>query len=701
MRVTLPDALAPGWPMPFGAHPVEGGVHFALWTEHASRVELCLFDAEGTRELRRYPLHADADGVWNGFLVGAADGLVYGYRAHGPYAPEQGHRYNPYKLLLDPWAREIVGRFRWDDVQHGYVQGHPEGARSFDTRDNAAQALKARVTAPLPPLRHPRPRIADADVVLYELHVKGFTRQMPGIPDALRGRYAGLAHPAAIEHFRRLGVTTLCLLPVHHALSERHLVQAGLHNYWGYNTIGFFAADPRLAATANGATAELRAAVEALHAAGLEVILDVVYNHSAEGDELGPTISLRGLDNASWYRLLPDDPSRYVNWSGCGNTLNLHHPRVVQFVLDSLRHWVQEVGVDGFRFDLATVLGRTRTDFDPDGPFLVALRQDPVLSRVRLIAEPWDCGPQGYQVGRFPGRFFDWSDRFRDSVRRYWLPRRGVTRGEFARRFCASSDLFHHGLRRPQASVNFISAHDGRTLADVVAYGVKHNHANGEDNRDGRDDEPADNFGIEGDTTDPLVLDQRRRVRRALLATLLLAQGTPMLLAGDERANSQRGNNNAYCQDNPLGWLDWATGEDDSALVSALLTLRRAEALLRHGQWFAAAGDPERASVRWLHPAGHEMSVQDWHEHDDRALACELREAGAARARLCLVFNPAPNEREFHIDEDWALAFDSSGERLPLDESGIRPDPYLTSTLLAPAHALLVLIRMPDEESPP
>ena len=731
MRTHLPERLLPGRPAPFGAHPVEGGVHFALWSEHATRVELCVFDTEGTRELRRYDLHADEDGVWNGLVPGLGAGLVYGYRAHGPYQPEAGHRFNPHKLLLDPWAREIVGQFRWEGLQHGYIQGHPDGARSFDARDNAAHALKARVCAPLPPLTQPRPRVAAADVVLYEMHVKGFSMQMPGIPDALRGRFAALAHPAAIAHFQRLGVTTLALLPVMHAISEAALVRSGRTNYWGYNTLGFFAGDGRFAGCegtrARGhegteertnastlpsasscpralvpscppdPTTDLRATLETLHAAGIEVILDVVYNHTAEGDELGPTLSFRGLDNAAWYRLLPDDRARYVNWSGCGNTLNLHHPRVVQFVLDSLRHWV-EVGVDGFRFDLASALGRTREAFDPDAPFFVALRQDPVLSQVRLIAEPWDCGPQGYQVGRFPGRFSDWNDRFRDSVRRYWLPR-GCTRGEFARRFLASSDLFHHGLRRPQASVNFIAAHDGRTLADVVSYAVKQNHANGEDNRDGRDDEPADNFGIEGYTTDPLTSLQRRRVRRAMLASVALAQGTPMLLAGDEHGNSQRGNNNAYCQDNPTGWLDWNAEEDDSAFVAALLALRRGEPLLRHPQWFAGAEDTSRARVRWLMPCGREMTLGDWHDSDLRAFACELYPAGEASARLALLFNPAPIEVEFALhDEHWWAVLDSSGERLPLPPAAVGPVPVFVSHLLAPAHALLVLVRKPLTE---
>ncbi|MEZ5469140.1 MAG: glycogen debranching protein GlgX [Lysobacterales bacterium] len=703
MNVRLPDTLLPGRAEPFGAMVCAEGVNFSLWSESATRVELCVFDHSGTRELRRYPLQAEEAGVHCGFLPGLGAGLVYGYRAHGAYAPEQGHRFNPNKLLLDPWAREIVGRFRWRDSHYGYALGHPDGARSFDDQDNAIHALKARVAEPLAPLVGARPRHRVTDLVLYEVHVKGFSMQFPGMPEELRGRYAALAHPLAIAHFHQLGVNTLALMPVHYAISEAALSRGGRVNYWGYNTLGFFSPDPRLGGPGEDPTAliaEFREMVSALHAAGIDVILDVVYNHTAESDELGPTLSFRGLDNANWYRTLADDRSRCENWSGCGNTLNVAHPRVTQFVLDSLRYWVETMGVDGFRFDLATVLGRDDHGFDPHAAFFVALQQDPLLAAVHLIAEPWDIGPNGYQVGRFPGRFLDWNDRFRDSVRRYWLPQssgRGSSRGEFARRFCGSSDLFHHGLRRPQASVNFVSAHDGRTLADVVSYAVKHNQANGEDNRDGRNDEPAHNFGIEGPSTDPQVMLQRRRVRRALLATLFLAQGTPMLLAGDEHGNSQRGNNNAYCQDNPLAWLDWNADEDDSSLVGALLALRQGHALLRHPHWFADAADPQRARVRWLTPAGRDMRVSDWHDADQRAFACEMTPAGADQAELCLMFNPAPQDCEFALSgEGWCLCLDSSGERLPLPSTrpALSAVPVLLPTLLVPAQALLVLARI-------
>jgi glycogen operon protein len=745
MSLRLPAALLPGRPTPFGAHVVDAGINFAVWSDHAVRIELCVFDGDGARELCRYDLDGPEDGVFCGLLPGLGAGLVYGFRAHGPYAPERGHRFNPNKLLLDPYARQIVGKFRLEDVQHGYELGHPAGARSFDGRDNALVALKARVLAPFVAIDWQRPQRRTTDVVLYEAHVKGFSMQLPGLPDELRGSYAALAHPLAIAHFQRLGVTTLSLLPVQQRISEAALVRAGMSNYWGYNTIGFFCADPRLAAAGksgaggrgqgewhsapSGTVAhphdrdtafasdsagplppapcpafltpaeEFRQMVRALHAANIEVVLDVVYNHSAEGSELGPTISFRGLDNASWYRALHGDPSRCENFSGCGNTFNVAHPRVTQFVLDSLRFWVQEMGVDGFRFDLATVLGRTAHGFEPDAAFFVALRQDPILAQARLISEPWDLGPNGYQLGRFPGRFLDWNDRFRDAVRGYWL-QRGVTRGEFARRFCGSSDLFHHGQRRPTASVNFISAHDGFTLADMVSFAHKHNHANGENNRDGNGNEPSDNFGVEGATEDGSILIVRRRVRHALLATLLLAQGTPMLLAGDESGNSQQGNNNAYCQDNPIGWLDWEPAQADSVeLVRALLRLRATEPLLHCGDWFGGAHDDADVRVLWRTPSGREMQVHDWHDHQQRAFGCELIEAHAAAPRLRLLFNPEAAPVMFTLGAaDWSLQFDSSGEHMAI---GAVPIPISDIQILAPARSLLVLARPSSPETSP
>lgn len=706
LPAVLPVGLQPAPYARLGAHVVEGGVSFAVWSDHARRIELCLFGTDTQHELARLPLHGPIDGVFHGLLPDAGPGLMYGFRADGPYDPERGHRCNPAKLLLDPYAREIVGQYAWHDLHYGHDHGHPAGIRVIDERDNAPVALKARVASPLAALlSRPFPRPA-ADVVLYELHVKGFTQQHPEIPPALRGRYAGLAHPAAIEHLLALGVTTVALLPVHYRLSEEHLVRSGLSNYWGYNTLGFFCPDPRYSTTPNdpGATIrEFRQMVAALHAAGLEVVLDVVYNHTAEGGETGPTLSFRGLDNAAWYRRLADDPSRCENWSGCGNTLNLAHPRVTQFVLDSLRYWVEVMGVDGFRFDLATTLGRNRHGrFDPDAAFFVALRQDPVLAQARLIAEPWDLGPDSYQLGRFPGRFIDWNDRFRDAVRGYWLGR-GVSRGEFARRFLASSDFFGHGQRRPSASVNYVASHDGYTLADVVAYAHKHNEANGESNRDGRSGEPAANFGVEGETSDPQILETRRRVRHAMLASTLLAQGTPMLQAGDEIGRTQRGNNNAYCQDGPLSWLDWMRADSATLeLVRAVLGMRAREPLLRHDRWFAPGPEnPDIAQVLWYRPDGQPMRLEDWHETRHNAFGCAFHAAGTLHPHLHLLFNPEERPVRFDLRSGrWALCMDSSGEHLPT-EMAPACLPIHEPFLPAPARSLLVLVRQSVDEARP
>lgn len=689
MLTHLPSALWPGRTEPLGAHARDGGVNFAVFSDHAQRIEVCVFDASGSRELRRYDLHGPQEGIWHGFLPGLGPGLVYGLRAYGPYAPHEGHRFNPHKLLLDPWAREIVGHFTWRAEHHGYELGHPEGPRSFDTRDNATHALKARVAPPATPAPgwYNAPRHADAEVVLYEVHVKSFSMTHPGIPAPLRGTYAALAHPASISHFKRLGVTTLSLLPVHYHLDEAFLGPKGLVNHWGYNTIGFFCPDPRYAQRGSDASAvneEFRQMVASLHAHGIEVVLDVVYNHTAEGHEMGPTLSQRGLDHKSWYHLQPNDLARCENFTGCGNSVNVSHPRVMQFVLDSLRHWVLHMGVDGFRFDLATVLGRMHPRFDAQAPFFTALAQDPVLARARLIAEAWDSGPDGYQVGHFPSRWQEWNDKFRDTVRRYWLHgASAVSRGEFARRFCASSDLFHHGQRRPTASVNFISAHDGFTLADFTSYHRKHNHANGEHNQDGRDNEWCASLsgplGLEGPSSDPVLHAHRQRIRRALLATLLLAQGTPMLLSGDEIGHSQGGNNNAWNQDNATSWLNWDYADEHLRdFVSEVLALRRQEPALHHDRWFTA--DPARAversldrSLVWTTPLGHPMQAHDWHHGDDGAFACRINgapsshpgQAPAGSPLLWLAFNPEGCEREFTLPElsgdgGWTVALDSA-----------------------------------------
>ena len=704
----LPDTLDEGRCEPLGSCVRDGGVNIAVFSENAWRIECCVFDAQGRRELRRYPLHGPHGGIFHGFLPGAGAGLVYGLRAWGPDAPFQGHRFDPNLLLLDPCAREVIGPWR-DALSPARLAARPPTAHATDAADDApddapddaALALKARVCAP--PVRadteRRAARVPTRELVLYEVHVKAFSQGLPGVPEALRGTYAGLAHPASIAHLRTLGVTTLSLLPVQQHLDETALLARGLVNHWGYNTIAFFAADPRLAQASHrddpaAVNAEFRAMVQALHAAGLEVVLDVVYNHTAESDESGATLSWRGLDNASWYRLRQDDPARYDNHSGCGNTLNLAHPQVLRFVMDSLRHWVEVMGVDGFRFDLATILGRRRDgSFDPEAAFLAALQQDPLLAQVHLIAEPWDATMDGYQVGRFPGRFLEWNDRFRDAMRLYWL-QRGVRRGEFARRFTASADLFHHGQRRPSACINFVTAHDGFTLADVVRYSRKHNDANGEGGRDGRDHEPCDNLGVEGPSDDPTVQMLRQRVQRALLATLVLAQGTPMLCGGDEIGRTQQGNNNAYCHDSPLTWYDWAQADAAlAAFVAQVLALRRAEPLLHHDDWFEPAGEaaapvPGRATLAWFAPSGQPMQLADWHDPQVHALACLLQADPAAPARgsaaLWLAFNPEILPSRFHPPPgDWVVALDSSGE----SPAG-RP---VAPTLWVPARAVLVL----------
>ena len=653
--------LSAGLPYPLGATVRDGGVNFAVVSERATALELCLFDAQGHEQ--RIALAECSDGVWHGLLAGAAAGLVYGYRGYGPYDPDRGNRFNPNKLLLDPYAREIVGRFDWSDLHFGHQRGHPDEHASFDQRDNAASALKARVAAPLPALAHGAggARVAAADRVLYELHVKGFSRSNSALPEALRGTYAGLAHDASLAHLRSLGVTTLSLQPVHYTLPEQRLFNAGLTNYWGYNTIGFFCPDPRLSSRPNDPSAiraEFRAMVERLHEAGFEVVLDVVYNHTAEGDQRGPTLSFRGLDHSLYYRLVADDRARCEDWTGCGNTINAPHPRVAQLVLDSLRYWVTEMGVDGFRFDLAPILGRGSFAFDPRAAFFSTLSQDPALAGALLIAEPWDVATDGYQLGRFPGRWMEWNDRYRDGVRRFWL-QRGVSRGEFARRLAGSSDRFHHGARLPCASVNYVASHDGFTLTDLVSYNYKHNHANGEGNRDGHATNFSSNCGVEGASSDAAINALRARYKRALLATVLLSQGTPMLLAGDEFGRTQRGNNNAYCQDNEITWLDWNHADGELLnYVQQLLALRRAYQHLRVNRWLAEkAQDSGTPAVGWLRPDGHAMTVEDWNNEMRHCLGV----LGGIDVRLLALFNAEPAPVPFTLPSGaWTIELDSS-----------------------------------------
>ncbi|MDM0027948.1 glycogen debranching protein GlgX [Variovorax saccharolyticus] len=637
-----------GTPLPLGATASPEGVNFALAAPNATAVELCLFDGSGAHEQQRLRLTARTDGVWHTRLPSARPGLVYGWRVHGPWSPREGLRFNPAKLLLDPYAREIVGRYGGEDLFLGHDPSDPD---QRDTRDNAAIALKARVTAPLPAAPPGHSRVAAGDRVLYEVHVRGQTRLHPQVPEALRGSYAGLAEPAVLDHLQRLGVTTLSLMPVQQRADESRLLALGLSNYWGYSSIGWFAPEVRYWSGRPGSTpaSEFRALADAVHARGMELVIDVVYNHSAETDELGPTLSLRGIDNALYYHLRPDDRALYQNWTGCGNCLNLAEPRVLQLVMDSLRHWVSELGVDGFRFDLAPVLARGADgDFDPRAPLLAAIAQDPLLSRVLLIAEPWDIGPGGYRLGEFPAGWLEWNDRFRDVQRGFWLQgSEGI--GEFAHRFTASSDDFRRNARAPVASINFITAHDGFTLRDLLSYSERHNLANGEGNRDGSSHNLSRNCGVEGDTDDPAVLAERLRLRRVLLAVLLLSQGTPMLLAGDEIGHTQRGNNNAYCQDNETTWLDWDRADPAmTAYVARLLALRRDAAPLRSTRWWPAEAPQGATALRWLAPEGHAMRTEDWQRGDRQALAI-LFESPAPEPSWLVLLNAGEADVEFTL----------------------------------------------------
>ena len=626
----------PGAAYPLGATWDGAGVNFALFSEHASAVDLCLFDPEEPdRECQRVRMREHTNQVWHVYLPEARPGLAYGYRVHGPYEPERGHRFNPAKLLLDPYAKAITGPLKWHDALFGYRLGDPAADMAPDNRDSAPYMLKSVAIDPAFSWGEDRrPRTPWHKTVIYEVHVKGFTARHPDVPRPLRGTYAGLATPAAVEYLTRLGVTAVELLPVHHSVADKHLVDRGLTNYWGYNSIGFFAPDFRLAASrgAGEQVAEFKTMVKTLHEAGIEVILDVVYNHTAEGNHLGPTLSFRGIDNAAYYRFVPDSPRHYMDYTGCGNTLNMTHPRTLQLIMDSLRYWVLEMHVDGFRFDLASALAREFHDVDRLSAFFDVIHQDPVISQVKLIAEPWDLGEGGYQVGNFPPGWAEWNGRYRDAIRRYW---KGDERqvADLGYRLTGSSDLYEQGGRRPSASVNFVTAHDGFTLADLVAYNDKHNEANGEGNRDGTDDNASWNCGAEGPTHDPAILALRERQLRNLLATLLLSQGIPMLLAGDESGRTQLGNNNAYCQDNELSWQSWPLPRAALRQLQFTRTLirLRLENPVFHRRLFFQGRRIHGSAVKdlsWFRPDGKEMIDDEWDNGFTRCLG--LRLAGDA-----------------------------------------------------------------------
>ncbi len=666
-----------GLPNPLGATWTGLGVNFALFSASATKVELCLFDEKGETEVERIELPEYTDEVFHGYLPDARPGTVYAYRVHGPYEPEAGHRFNPNKLLLDPYAKAHIGALTWDPACYGYTLGAEGDDLTFDTRDSAPFMPKCRVIDPAFTWgRDHWVMVPWERTVLYEAHVRGFTKLHPAVPEHLRGTFAGLGSREVLDYIRSLGVTSVELLPIHTFINDAVLLDKGLTNYWGYNSIGFFAPDPRYASNPDLAFSEFKQTVARIHDAGLEVILDVVYNHTAEGNERGATLSFRGIDNASYYRLLPDKKRFYINDTGTGNTLNLSHPRVLQMVTDSLRYWVEEMHVDGFRFDLGTILAREDHGFDEGGGFLDSCRQDPVLSSVKLIAEPWDIGPGGYQVGQFPPGWAEWNDKFRDITRAFWKAEAGAS--EMAERLAGSANEFNHRGRRPWASVNFITAHDGFTLNDVVSYNDKHNEANGEGNKDGSSHNVSWNCGVEGPTDDPKINELRDRQMRNMLATLLLSQGTPMLLAGDEFGRTQGGNNNAYCQDNEVSWLDWNIGERGHSLikfVQELTTLRHRYPILRRGRFLTGVVDAESGvkDVTWLNASGNEMRNEDWQNSntrcfgmllDGRARATGIRRA-SSDATMLMVLNAHHEAGGFTLPAiaggtHWRLVFDTN-----------------------------------------
>jgi len=620
----------PGSPYPLGATWDGVGVNFALFSEHATRVELCLFDSpDSESESVTISLTEQTDMVWHGYLPDVRPGQLYGYRVHGPHHPAQGHRFNPNKILMDPYARVIGRTVRWDSSLFGYRPG--EDDLTFDERDSAAHAPLAAVVDTAFTWGGDRPlRTPWHETLIYELHVKGFTALHPGIPEALRGTYLGLASEPAIRHLVSLGVTAVELMPVHHHVDEWHLAKRDLSNYWGYNTLSFLAPDARFATSASPleSVREFKMMVRALHAAGLEVILDVVYNHTAEGNHLGPTVSLRGIDNRSYYRLPPHAPRYYEDFTGCGNTLNMRSPRVLQLIMDSLRYWVTEMHVDGFRFDLASALARELHAVDKLGAFFDIIHQDPILSQVKLIAEPWDLGEGGYQVGNFPTKWTEWNGKYRDAVRRFWRGDGGAV-SELATRLAGSSDLYEQSGRRPYASINFITAHDGFTLADLVSYNSKHNEANGEHNADGENHNLSWNCGVEGETRDQRVLDLRARQRRNLMATLLLSVGVPMLSGGDELCRTQRGNNNAYCQDNEISWTDWTQTPERREFLEftrRIIRIWKDHPVLRRRKFFQGRRirGAEVIDITWLDPSGAEMTDEMWNSPEVRGIGVRL-----------------------------------------------------------------------------
>ncbi len=652
----LPQRLEPGAPYPLGATWDGLGTNFALFSAHASRIDLCLFDPAGRREIARLTLPEYTDEIWHGYLPHSRPGLVYGYRAYGPYEPQHGHRFNHNKLLLDPYARRILGDIRTSDALFGYRVNSPRADLSFDRRDSAPAMVKAIVTADTFDWRDDRPpKVPWSDTVIYEAHLRGLTMLRNDLRPRERGTFSALAEPSTIDHLRQLGITAIELLPIHAVVQDQLLLRNGLRNYWGYNSLNYFVIEPRY--LSEGSADEMRIAVRHLHAADIEVILDVVYNHTGEGSELGPTLSFRGLDNLCYYRLVPGNMRHNINDTGTGNTLNVAHPRVLQMVLDSLRYWVTSFHVDGFRFDLGVTLGREAHGFDPGSGFFDAIRQDPVLSQVKLISEPWDPGPGGYQLGAHPSPFAEWNDRYRDGIRRFWRGDEGQ-RSDVAARLTGSSDIFEHHGRRPYVSVNFVCSHDGFSLRDTVSYAQRHNEANGEDNGDGMAENYSANWGAEGPTDDPAINATRWRLQCAMLATLFLSQGTPMLLGGDEFGRTQKGNNNAYCQDNEISWFDWdkarlPENQALTAFVGRLIALRHANPVLRCRHYLHGREEPLQGTldIQWFDEQGAVIEPPAWDNPQERTMVLQRasRDSDGTASILTCFFNPTTEDRNFML----------------------------------------------------
>jgi isoamylase len=697
----LRSRLSEGSPYPLGATWDGLGVNFSLFSANATNVELCLFDDSGERELERIELPEYTNEVWHGYLPDARPGTVYGYRVHGPYDPIAGHRFNPNKLVLDPYSKAHVGNLHWDPAIFGYELGKDD--LTFDPRDSGPFVQKSRVIDPAFSWgREKAPAIPWERTVIYETHVRGYTKQHPDVPEALRGTFSGLVRKEVLDYIKSLGITAIELLPIHAFVNDSYLIDKGLSNYWGYNTIGFFAPDTKYSAVPDFVFSEFKEMVARLHDAGLEIILDVVYNHTAEGNERGPTLSFRGIDNVSYYRLMPDEPRYYINDTGTGNTLNMSHARVVQMVTDSLRYWATEMRIDGFRFDLGTILAREADGFNEAHGFLQSCLQDPVLASTKLIAEPWDIGPGGYQVGGFPPGWAEWNDKFRDVSRAFWKGDLGK-QPEMATRISASADCFSRRGRKAWASVNFVTAHDGFTLNDLVSYNEKHNDQNGEDGRDGHSDNHSWNCGVEGWTDDPEICALRERQKRNFLATLLLSQGTPMLLAGDEFGRTQGGNNNAYCQDNEVSWVNWNFGEKEVELaefVRKLIILRQSFPILRRSRFLTGEynADLDVRDVRWLSPSGQDIEAEQWSDSeakcfgmllDGRAQASGIKRP-AMDATALLVLNAHHDDIAFTLPEvvggtSWRCLLDTNVPDDSLDrcyETGEQIDIMGRSTVL-------------------